>query len=450
MKQPGKYALTGALAGLANGLFGSGGGLFLVPLFNGWAKLPQRKAFATSVAVILPLSLVSAAVVLVPGRAGCLRRLALSAGRGSGRPARWENLPPGTPGVGAPGLWAAAALRRRPGGAGPMSWLLSALVGAATGVLSGFGVGGGTLLLLWLTLVQGMGQFQAGGVNLLYFAACALPALWGHLRQGLVDRQAALWSAATGAPACVLAAFVASSLEVTLLRRLFGVFLLAVGLRSFFRKQKIPRRAARINPPKGRTLVTRPKPPQRREFHTKGVVTMSILDRIALALTVIGGINWGLVGIFRFDLVAWLFGGQDALISPHHLHGGGHSGPVVHQPSLPRPGQRAGGRNPRKGNAARVDGISLCTYSSKASSMLPMLVVTSRVLGPPVIWSARLELPMSVSTAIWYSSWRPAMVPVTSPESALKVMSGLAKASRSMLPSSPSRRPPRKPGWKPR
>ena len=105
-----------------------------------------------------------------------------------------------------------------------MSWLLSALVGAATGVLSGFGVGGGTLLLLWLTLVQGMEQLQAGGVNLLYFAACALPALWGHLRQGLVDRQAALWSAAAGAPACVLAAFVASSLEVTLLRRLFGVF----------------------------------------------------------------------------------------------------------------------------------------------------------------------------------------------------------------------------------
>ena len=68
MKQPGKYALTGALAGLANGLFGSGGGLFLVPLFTGWAKLPQRKAFATSVAVILPLSLVSAIVYLFKGQ----------------------------------------------------------------------------------------------------------------------------------------------------------------------------------------------------------------------------------------------------------------------------------------------------------------------------------------------------------------------------------------------
>lgn len=93
MKQPGKYALTGALAGLANGLFGSGGGLFLVPLFTGWAKLPQRKAFATSGGGdSAPVPCVGGGV-LVPGRAGCLRRLALSAGRGGGRPARWENLP---------------------------------------------------------------------------------------------------------------------------------------------------------------------------------------------------------------------------------------------------------------------------------------------------------------------------------------------------------------------
>ena len=62
-----KYAVTGALAGMANGLFGSGGGLFLVPLLTRWAKLPQRKAFATSVAVILPLYLVSAGVYWAKG-----------------------------------------------------------------------------------------------------------------------------------------------------------------------------------------------------------------------------------------------------------------------------------------------------------------------------------------------------------------------------------------------
>ena len=40
-----------------------------------------------------------------------------------------------------------------------------------------------------------------------------------------------------------------------------------------------------------------------------------MLDKIALALIVIGGINWGSIGLFRFDIVAWLFGGQTALVS---------------------------------------------------------------------------------------------------------------------------------------
>lgn len=40
-----------------------------------------------------------------------------------------------------------------------------------------------------------------------------------------------------------------------------------------------------------------------------------VMDRIALILSIIGGINWGLVGIFKFDLVAWLFGGQTATVS---------------------------------------------------------------------------------------------------------------------------------------
>ena len=46
----------------------------------------------------------------------------------------------------------------------------------------------------------------------------------------------------------------------------------------------------------------------------KGGKTMWI-DKLALVLLIIGGLNWGLVGIFSFDLVAWLFGGQGAVIS---------------------------------------------------------------------------------------------------------------------------------------
>ena len=42
---------------------------------------------------------------------------------------------------------------------------------------------------------------------------------------------------------------------------------------------------------------------------------MMIIDRVALALAIIGGLNWGLIGLFRLDLVAFLFGGQTALLS---------------------------------------------------------------------------------------------------------------------------------------
>lgn len=42
---------------------------------------------------------------------------------------------------------------------------------------------------------------------------------------------------------------------------------------------------------------------------------MLVLDRIALILTIIGGLNWGSIGLFRFDVVAALFGGQTAVLS---------------------------------------------------------------------------------------------------------------------------------------
>lgn len=119
-----------------------------------------------------------------------------------------------------------------------MSVLFSVLAGFLTGVLSGFGIGGGTLLILWLTLVSGMDQLRAGGVNLLYFVCCALPALWGHCKNGLVEKRAALWCAAPGAAACAAAALLAAGLDVTLLRRGFGVFLLFIGFQETFGKKE--------------------------------------------------------------------------------------------------------------------------------------------------------------------------------------------------------------------
>ena len=62
-----RSAAAGGAAGLANGFFGGGGGMLLVPLLTRWCGLEQRKAFATSVAVILPLCALSAAIYFFRG-----------------------------------------------------------------------------------------------------------------------------------------------------------------------------------------------------------------------------------------------------------------------------------------------------------------------------------------------------------------------------------------------
>ena len=65
--KPWKYALAGAAAGAVNGLFGGGGGSVLVPLLTRRCGMERRRAFATAVAVILPLCVLSAGIYLARG-----------------------------------------------------------------------------------------------------------------------------------------------------------------------------------------------------------------------------------------------------------------------------------------------------------------------------------------------------------------------------------------------
>ena len=117
-----------------------------------------------------------------------------------------------------------------------MGWLAAVVAGALTGVLSGFGVGGGTLLLIYLTTFAGMEQSQAQGINLLYFLPSAAAALPAHLSHGYVEKSVLLPAILTGLACAALAAWAATGLDTALLRRCFGGFLLAVGLRELFRK----------------------------------------------------------------------------------------------------------------------------------------------------------------------------------------------------------------------
>ena len=67
MKEKQTARIAGAAAGLANGLFGGGGGMVFLPVVSRWGNLPPRKLYATCVGVIFPVCLVSAAVYVWQG-----------------------------------------------------------------------------------------------------------------------------------------------------------------------------------------------------------------------------------------------------------------------------------------------------------------------------------------------------------------------------------------------
>ena len=115
-------------------------------------------------------------------------------------------------------------------------WLIPVLVGAATGVLSGFGVGGGTLLLVYLTAAAGVDQHLAQGINMLYFLPAGLLALPAHIKNGYVEKKALLPCVAAGLVCAALCAWAATGLDTGLLRKLFGGFLILVGLSEVFLK----------------------------------------------------------------------------------------------------------------------------------------------------------------------------------------------------------------------
>ena len=111
-----------------------------------------------------------------------------------------------------------------------MKWLLPLLCGLGTGVLSAWGVGGGTLLLLIMTLFLGVDQRSAQGINLLFFLPTAASALYCHARNGYLDKPTLKAAIPVAVATALIGAWIATGLDVETLKKPFGIYLLFSGI----------------------------------------------------------------------------------------------------------------------------------------------------------------------------------------------------------------------------
>ena len=112
------------------------------------------------------------------------------------------------------------------------------LLGAALGFLSGLGVGGGSLLVLWLTVVMGIPPETTRSINLLFFLPAALIALYFRKKQGLIKWKPLLPAMAAGCFTAAAGSRLSALLDTGLLKKAFGILLIITGIRELLYKPK--------------------------------------------------------------------------------------------------------------------------------------------------------------------------------------------------------------------
>lgn len=110
--------------------------------------------------------------------------------------------------------------------------ILDAVVSLVASALAGTGVGGGGLLVIYLTLARGAEQLTAQSINLSFFVSGAAAAVPIHIKKRKIDALAVVFIGAFGIVGAFLGLTCAKSISPSLLRKFFGAFLVICGMKS--------------------------------------------------------------------------------------------------------------------------------------------------------------------------------------------------------------------------
>lgn len=103
-------------------------------------------------------------------------------------------------------------------------------IGILSGIVSGTGMGGGTVLILLLSMILGLEQHKAQATNLIFFIPTAIVAICANLKNKLIDKKVAIWVSASGIIGALLGAIAYTKTDVNNLRKYFGIFLAIIAI----------------------------------------------------------------------------------------------------------------------------------------------------------------------------------------------------------------------------
>jgi len=112
------------------------------------------------------------------------------------------------------------------------------IVGIVLGFLAGLGIGGGSLLILWLTMMLNLDHGVARSINLLFFLPSAAVSCLFRWKQGCIPCKRVLPSILPGCIAAGVFSFVGMQIDLSLLKKLFGGLLILTGIRELLYKPK--------------------------------------------------------------------------------------------------------------------------------------------------------------------------------------------------------------------
>lgn len=112
--------------------------------------------------------------------------------------------------------------------------MLQILTGLISGIVSGLGMGGGTILILILTLFVNVEQHVAQATNLIFFIPTSLAAIWINYKQKIIDIKLGLIVGGVGSIGAVIGAIISNKLNTAILRKCFGMFLGIIAIHEIY------------------------------------------------------------------------------------------------------------------------------------------------------------------------------------------------------------------------